>query len=83
MEKLSRIDHVRNEEVLLITFFFFFYQELLSVNYQWDILHEIRNRKANWIGHIIRRNCLLKQVIEGKIKDKGIDGSDKKARKKT
>jgi hypothetical protein len=25
-------------------------------------------RKANWIGHILRRNCLLKQVIEGKIK---------------
>jgi hypothetical protein len=25
-------------------------------------------RKANWIGHILRRNCLLKQVIKGKIK---------------
>ena len=24
--------------------------------------------KANWIGHILRRNCLLQQVIEGKIK---------------
>jgi len=23
--------------------------------------------KANWIGHIFRRNCLLKHVIEGKI----------------
>ena len=23
---------------------------------------------SNWIGHILRRNCLLKQVIEGKIK---------------
>jgi hypothetical protein len=22
-----------------------------------------------WIGHILRRNCLLKQVIEGKIKE--------------
>ena len=22
----------------------------------------------SWIGHILRRNCLLKQVIEGKIK---------------
>ena len=31
-------------------------------------LHEIRKRKANWIGHILRRNCLLQQVIEGKIK---------------
>jgi len=25
-------------------------------------------RKANWIGQILRRNCLLQQVIEGKIK---------------
>jgi len=32
-----------------------------------NILHEIRKRKANWIGHILRRNSLL-QVIEGKIK---------------
>ena len=27
---------------------------------QRNILHEIRKRKANWIGHILRRNCLLK-----------------------
>ena len=33
-----------------------------------NILHEIRKRKANSIGHILRRNCFLKQVIEGKIK---------------
>ena len=33
------------------------------------ILHEIRKRIANWIGHILRRNCLLKQVIKGKIKE--------------
>ena len=56
MEKISWPDHVRNEEVLL------------TVNEQMNILHEIRKRKANWIGHILRRNCLLKQVIEGKIK---------------
>ena len=41
---------------------------LLRVNEQRKILHEIRKRKANWVGHILRRNCLLKQVIEGKIK---------------
>jgi hypothetical protein len=41
---------------------------LLRVSEQRNILHEIRNRKANWIGHILRRNCLLKEVIEGKIK---------------
>ena len=47
--------HVRNEV-------------LLRVNEQRNILHEIRKRKANWIGHILRRNCLLQQVIEEKIK---------------
>ena len=52
----SQCDHVRNEEVLR------------TVNEQRNILHEIRKRKAKWIGHILRRNCLLKQVIEGKIK---------------
>ena len=56
MEKISWTDHVRNEEVLL------------RVNEQRNILHEIRKWKANWIGHILRINCLLKQVIEGKIK---------------
>ena len=56
MEKIIWTDHVRNEEVLL------------RVNEQRNILHEIRKRKANWIGHILRRNCLLKQVIEGKMK---------------
>ena len=56
MEKISWTDHVRNEEVLL------------RVNEQRNILHEIHKRAANWIGHILRRNCLLKRVIEGKIK---------------
>ena len=40
---------------------------LLRVNEQRNILHEITKRKANWIGHILRRNCLI-QAIEGKIK---------------
>ena len=56
MEKISWTDRVRNEEVLL------------RVNEQRNILHEKRKRKANWIGHVLRRNCLLQQVIEGKIK---------------
>jgi len=56
MEKISWTNNVRNEEVLF------------RVNEQRNILHEIRKRKANWIGHILRRNCLLKHGIEGKIK---------------
>jgi len=44
MEKISWTDHVRNEDVLL------------RVNEQRNIQYEIRKRKANWIGHILRRN---------------------------
>jgi hypothetical protein len=32
-----------------------------------NVLHTIQQRKANWIGHMLRRNCILKHVIEGKI----------------
>jgi hypothetical protein len=39
----------------------------LRVKEQRNILHEISKRKSNWIGHILRRNCLLQGVIEGKI----------------
>jgi hypothetical protein len=31
-----------------------------------NILHTIRRREGNWVGHILCRNCLLKHVIEGK-----------------
>jgi hypothetical protein len=60
MEKISWTDHVRNEDVLL------------RVKEHRNILHEIRKRKANWIGHILYRNCLLQRVIEGKIQ-RGIE----------
>jgi hypothetical protein len=35
---------------------------------QRNILHEISKWKTNRIGHILRRNCLLRQVIKGNIK---------------
>jgi len=56
MGKISRTDHVRKEEVLL------------RVKEQRNVVHEVSKRKAKWFGHILRRNCLLEQVIEGKIK---------------
>jgi len=37
-------------------------------HWNFPVTQEIRKRKAKWIGHILRRNCLLKQVIEGMIK---------------
>jgi hypothetical protein len=69
MEKISWTDRVRNEEVLL------------TVKEQRNILQEISKREANWIGHILCRNCLLQRVIEGKVK--GGVRSDRKTRKKT
>ena len=61
-------EHVRNEEVLL------------RVKEQRNILHEISKRKANWIGHILCRNCLVQQVIEGKIKG-GIEETGRRGRR--
>ena len=57
MEKISWADRVRNEEVLH------------TVKEERTILHTIKWRQANWIGHSLRRNCLLKPVIEGKIQE--------------
>jgi hypothetical protein len=58
MEKISSTDRVRNEEVLH------------RVKEERNILHTIKRRKANCIGHILRRNCLLKHVIEGKLEER-------------
>jgi hypothetical protein len=70
-EKINWTTHVRNEE------------GLLRVKEQRNILHEISKRKANWIGHIFSRKCLLQRVIEGKIKG-GIEvtGGRERRRKK-
>jgi hypothetical protein len=57
VEKISWTDRVRNEV-------------LRRLKEQRNILHEISKWKANWIGHILGRNCLLRQVIEGKIKER-------------
>jgi hypothetical protein len=68
-EKISWTDHVRNEEVLH------------RVKEQRSILHEISKQKANWIGHILYRNCLLKYVIEGKIKG-GVEVTGRRGRRR-
>ena len=58
MEKISWTDRVENEEILQ------------RVEKERNILHIIERRKANWIGHILRKNCLLKRVIEENIEGK-------------
>jgi hypothetical protein len=69
MEKISWTDYVRNECVLL------------TVKKQRNILHEIRKRKANWICHILLRNCLLQRVTEGKIQ-RGIEVTGRRGRRR-
>jgi hypothetical protein len=69
MERLSWTDHVRNKELLL------------RVKEQRNILHEISKRKANWIGHILCRNCLMRQVIEEKIQG-GIEVRGRRGRRR-
>jgi len=58
---------VRNEEVLI------------TATEQRNILLQISKRKANWIGHILCRNCLPQWVIERKIKG-GIDVTGRRGR---
>jgi hypothetical protein len=43
---------------------------LRRVKEEKNVLHTIKRRKANWIGHNLLRNCLLKHVIEGKIEER-------------
>jgi hypothetical protein len=59
--------HVRNEVLPIVI-------------KQMNILHEKSKRKANWIGHIFRGNCLLRQVIKGKIKG-GIEVTGRRRRR--
>jgi hypothetical protein len=55
LEKVRWTDRAKNEEVLQ------------RVKEERNILHTMKGRKANRIGHILRRSCLLKHVIEGKV----------------
>jgi hypothetical protein len=55
MEKVSWTDRVGNGKVLD------------RGKEESNIIHTIKRRKANRIGHILHRNCLLKHVVEGKI----------------
>jgi len=68
MEKISGTDRVRNKEVLQ------------RVNVERNILHAKKIIEGNWIGHILRRNCLLKYVIGGKL-EKRIKATGRRRRR--
>jgi hypothetical protein len=56
MEKISRTDPERNEEVLH------------RVKEERNVIHRptVQRREDNWIGHILSDNCLIKHNTEGK-----------------
>jgi hypothetical protein len=69
MEKISWTDRLINEEALH------------RVKEERNILHTTKRRKANWIGHSLRRNCLIKDVTEGKIGG-GIEETGRRGRRR-
>ena len=62
MEKISWTDKITNEQVSS------------GVRVQRKLLNILRNRKKSWIGHILRGNGLLKEVIEGRMEGKRARG---------
>ena len=55
MKKIKWSEKVTNEQVLE------------RIGEKGALLNNIVRRNANWIGHILRRNCLLLDAIEGQI----------------
>ena len=55
MEKIKWSEKVTNEHVLE------------RIGEKRTLINNIPRRKANWIGHILRRNCLLHDAIEGQM----------------
>lgn len=60
-EKIQWANNVKNEDIV----------EMRGVEDERKILNGIRRRKIIWIGDILRRICLLRDVIKGK-KEQGI-----------
>jgi hypothetical protein len=67
--EISWTDRVRNEE------------GSHRVNEESNILYRIKRSNVNRIGHILRRNFLLKQVIEGKLEGR-IDVTGRRGRRR-
>jgi len=65
IEEISRTDRVKSES-------------LRRVKVERNILHAIKNRMANWIGHILHTNCLLERFFEGKIEESDENTGKKK-----
>jgi len=68
MEQINWTDRVRNGDVLR------------GIKEQRNSLHTTNRKNANWICHVLGRNCLLKYVIEGKFEGR-IEVTGKRGRR--
>ena len=50
------------------------YERIQRVKEERNFLHKLKRRKADWIGHTVCRDCLLKHAIEGNIEGTGRRG---------
>src|ERR1043165_1287848 len=62
LEKVSWTEHMTNEEVLQ------------RVEEKRSLITTLRDRQKNWIGHILRGDSLLRDIIEGTMEGKRTRG---------
>jgi hypothetical protein len=71
MEKIRWTDRVKNKEVLQV------------VNEDLNALQAMQRDRPDWIGHISRRNWLLKKIVERKVEGRmEVTGRHGRRRKK-
>ena len=51
---------------------------LKNVGENWCLLEKIRTRKRRWVGHVLRGECLIREVVEGRIDGKITRGRPRK-----
>jgi len=66
MEKIIWADRVKKLDILK------------RIQEERNNLLTIKRRKANWAGHVLGRNCLVKHVIEGAVEVASRQGRSRK-----
>jgi hypothetical protein len=66
MDKIKWPEKITNEQVLN------------RIGKKRTLLNKILRRKPNWIGHILRRNCLLHDAISGQMTEVKGEGRRRK-----
>ena len=66
MERVSWMDKITNEEMLN------------KVGEKRQLIRVIRNKQKNWIGHVLKGEGLLREVMEGRMEVKRVRGRPRK-----